>query len=77
MATEKFKNPEDLIKKLHDEKIYFGIKIDTENGFNPADKAYQTVKKILNLEKDAIIPLNVYNTKVPTVSQISHKFKRY
>lgn len=62
--TEKFKNPEDLIKKLHDEKIYFGIKIDTENGFNPADKAYQTVKKILNLEKDALIPLNVYNTKV-------------
>lgn len=61
---EKFKSPQELIKKLHDDKIYFGVKVSTENGINPSDKMYQSAKKILNLNKDAIIPVNVYNTKI-------------
>ena len=61
---EKFKNPEELIKTLHEKKVYLGVNIKTENGINPTDKVYQHIAPLLNVTKDTIIPINVYNTKL-------------
>jgi alpha-glucosidase (family GH31 glycosyl hydrolase) len=56
-------NPKELIEELHDKKIYFGLNLKTDKGFNNTDKFYEEAKKLANT-KDEIIPLNVYNTKM-------------
>ena len=60
----RYVNPEGLIKNLHEEKVYLGLNIKTEQGIYPTDKFYNEAKQILDLKSDGVIPLNVYNTKL-------------
>lgn len=60
---DKFINPNEFINYLHEQNIYLGLKLKTENGFTSADKFYDEAANILNT-KEGNIPLNVYNTKL-------------
>ena len=59
----KFSDIDKTISNLHDKGIYFGLTIKPSLGITPNDKAYQTFKKELNITKDGVIPINVYNSK--------------
>lgn len=62
--TEKIPNLANLIKELHDKKVYLGLNITTQNGINKTDKFYNEARTILNTGELDIIPFNIYNTKL-------------
>lgn len=63
-GQERFSNIALSIGDLHNKDIYLGLRINPREGITPADNSYNYYKELLNLKKDAIIPINVYNTKL-------------
>ena len=57
-------NPKDLMERLHRENIFAGVNINTKDGINPRESKYLEIAKELNLTKNEIIPINVYNDKL-------------
>lgn len=60
----KFPNPKDFTDYTHNENVYVGVELKTEEGFNSTDKFYNDAKRLSNITEDKNIPLNVYNTKL-------------
>ena len=54
-------NPQNTIKYLHDRGIRIGLNINPIDGILPTEKYYDALKSDLNLEKNIIIPLNVFD----------------
>lgn len=61
---ELFPDPNGIIKTLHDNNIFLGLNISTENGIRPNETGYPEIKKDLGLTKEEVIPFNVYNDKL-------------
>lgn len=59
---DRFPNIYETINKLHNNGIYFGLNLKINDGITPKDRVYPIFKKILNIQKDGVIPINVYNT---------------
>lgn len=59
--TSLYSNPQELIKKLHDSNIFFGINIDNSEGIKPTESKYAELAQELNIKTNAVIPVNVYN----------------
>ena len=61
--AELFKNPSDLVNRVHDLGIRIGVNVNPVEGFYPVDAFYETAKKYLQPNKDGCIPFNVYDPK--------------
>ncbi len=59
---EKFPTIDDLVKEMHNRKVYLGVGINTENGFTETDSFYKKAQEIT--ASTGKIPLNVYNTEL-------------
>ena len=64
IGTDKFSNAALSIGDLHNKDIYLGLSIKSLEGLTPSDNNYNYYKQLLGLNKDSIIPINVYNTKL-------------
>lgn len=62
--NEKYKNLEQTINDIHQKNVFLGVTINPKNGITPYDNGYQSLKTKLNITKDGIIPINVYNTAI-------------
>lgn len=62
--NEKYKNLEQTINDIHQKNVFLGVTINPKNGITPYDNGYQSLKTKLNIIKDGIIPINVYNTAI-------------
>lgn len=62
--NEKYKNLEQTINDIHQKNVFLGVAINPKNGITPYDNGYQSLKTKLNITKDGIIPINVYNTVI-------------
>ena len=62
--NEKYKNLEQTINDIHQKNVFLGVTINPKNGITPYDSGYQSLKTKLNITKDGIIPINVYNTAI-------------
>ena len=62
--NEKYKNLEQTINAIHQKNVFLGLTINSQNGITPYDSGYQSLKTKLNITKDGIIPINVYNTAI-------------
>ncbi len=60
---ELFKNPSELVKKLHDYGIRLGVNISPMEGFYPIEAFYKTAAKYLTEDKEGHIPFNVFDAK--------------
>lgn len=60
---ELFKNPTELVNKIHERGIKLGVNINPIEGFYPLDAFYQTAAKYLPANPDGVIPFNVYDAK--------------
>lgn len=60
----KYSNINETTKMIHDNNIYFGISVNPSDGITPNDEGYKELKQKLNLQKDSVIPVNVYNTEI-------------
>ncbi len=58
-----FKNPSELVKRLHERHIRLGVNISPIEGFYPIEAFYETAAKYLNKNENNIIPFNVYDPK--------------
>jgi alpha-glucosidase (family GH31 glycosyl hydrolase) len=61
--AELFKNPSDLVNRVHDLGIRIGVNVNPVEGFYPVDAFYETAKKYLQPNQDGCIPFNVYDPK--------------
>lgn len=62
--NEKYKDINSTLDSIHNKNVFLGLSINTKNGITPCDNGYQTLKSKLNITKDGIIPINVYNTTI-------------
>lgn len=62
--NEKYKNLEQTINDIHQKNVFLGLTINPQSGITPYDNGYQSLKTKLNITKDGIIPINVYNTAI-------------
>lgn len=62
--NEKYKNLEQAINDIHQKNVFLGLTINPQSGITPYDSGYQSLKTKLNITKDGIIPINVYNTAI-------------
>lgn len=62
--NEKYKNLEQTINDIHQKNVFLGLTINPQSGITPYDSGYQSLKTKLNIIKDGIIPINVYNTAI-------------
>ena len=62
--NEKYKNLEQTINDIHQKNVFLGLTINPQSGITPYDSGYQSLKTKLNITKDGIIPINVYNTAI-------------
>lgn len=62
--NEKYKNLEQTVNDIHQKNVFLGVTINPKNGITPYDNGYQSLKTKLNITKDGIIPINVYNTAI-------------
>lgn len=62
--NEKYKNLEQTVNDIHQKNVFLGVTINPKNGITPYDNGYQSLKTKLNITKDGIIPINVYNTVI-------------
>lgn len=62
--NEKYKNLEQTITDIHQKNVFLGVTINPKNGITPYDNGYQSLKTKLNIIKDGVIPINVYNTVI-------------
>lgn len=60
---ELFKNPANLVEKIHKKGIRLGVNINPIEGFYPIDSYYQTAAQYLQAGPNGVIPFNVYDTK--------------
>ena len=58
------RSPYDLINRLHQNNVFVGLNIDTSEGIYPHEDQYDKISKLLNIHDNAIIPLNIYDTKI-------------
>ncbi len=64
---ELFKNPTELVNKLHSRHIRLGVNINPIEGFYPIDAFYPTALKYLPASANGVIPFNVYDAKTVDV----------
>lgn len=62
--NEKYKNLEQTINDIHQKNVFLGLTINPQSGITPYDSGYQSLKTKLNIIKDGVIPINVYNTAI-------------
>lgn len=62
--NEKYKNLEQTINDIHQKNVFLGLTINPQSGITPYDSGYQSLKTKLNIIKDGVIPINVYNTVI-------------
>lgn len=62
--NEKYKNLEQTVNDIHQKNVFLGLTINPQSGITPYDSGYQSLKTKLNITKDGIIPINVYNTAI-------------
>ena len=62
--NEKYKNLEQTVNDIHQKNVFLGVTINPKNGITPYDNGYQSLKTKLNIIKDGVIPINVYNTVI-------------
>lgn len=60
---ELFPEPTKLVNYLHNNNIFFGLKINADEGIRTDEESYPIIKQELGLTKDANIPFNVYDEK--------------
>ena len=58
-----FKDPTELVKKLHSRGIRLGVNINPTEGFYPMDAYFSTAAKYLPTVGNGSIPFNVYDAK--------------
>lgn len=58
-----FKNPSDLVRRVHDLGIRLGVNVNPIEGFYPMDAFYSTAAKYLKADANGCIPFNVYDAK--------------
>lgn len=58
-----FKNPSNLVKRLHDSGIRLGVNINPVEGFYPIEAFYKTAAKYLPAQPEGCIPFNVFDPK--------------
>ena len=58
-----FKNPSDLVRRVHDLGIRLGVNVNPIEGFYPIDAFYGTAAKYLKADATGCIPFNVYDAK--------------
>ena len=58
-----FKNPSDLVRRVHDLGIRLGVNVNPVEGFYPMDAFYSTAAKYLPADPSGYIPFNVYDSK--------------
>lgn len=58
-----FKNPTDLVGRLHSRHVRIGLNINPIEGFYPMDAFYQTAAQYLPHMENGVIPFNVYDAK--------------
>ena len=58
-----FKNPTELVEKVHKRGIKLGVNINPMEGFYPIEAFYETATKYLKPDDKGIIPFNVYDSK--------------
>lgn len=62
--NEKYKNLVQTINDIHQKNVFLGLTINPQSGITPYDSGYQSLKTKLNIIKDGVIPINVYNTVI-------------
>lgn len=62
-----FKNPSELVSKIHERGIRIGVNINPVEGFYPIDAFFETAAKYLPKNENGIIPFNVYDAKTVDV----------
>ena len=58
-----FKDPKDLIKKIHDLGVYTGVIVNPKDGIFSYEKNFPTAKNYIELNKDGNITFNPYNPR--------------
>ena len=58
-----FSNPSEMIKKIHDKGIKFGVKINPQHGFYPYEKYFSEAVKYIEPNKNGYIDFNPYDAK--------------
>ncbi len=56
-----FPNPKEFINYLHERAIHLGVNINPINGVLPTEPNYMSFAKDINVDKNIIVPLNVYD----------------
>ena len=59
-----YKDPVDLIKKIHDNGMKIGININPQYGFFPCEDNFISASKYLPVNENGYIPFNVYDYKM-------------
>lgn len=59
-----FPNPSEMIKKIHDKGIRFGLKVNPKEGIYPHEAYYHQACKYLNIEGNKIITFDPLNPKL-------------
>ena len=62
--TSIFSNPVNMIKMLHDNDIKVGLTINPFEGLTSIDSVYNETIKYLQVNKEGVVPFNVYDPKV-------------
>ena len=62
-----FSNPAEFIKRVHDENVKFGVKINPQIGFYPFETNYSLLAKYLPANKDGVIGFSPYDLKTVDV----------
>lgn len=58
-----FRNPSELVNKLHSREIRLGVNISPAEGFYPMEVYYETASRYLGAGANGVIPFNVYDAK--------------
>src|SRR5574344_1653222 len=61
--NELFKSPQGMISFLHKKGIKIGLSVNPREGINNLDDRFEEVKKYLTVDKNGIVPFNVFDPK--------------
>ncbi len=61
--NELFKSPAGMINYLHKKGIKVGLSINPKDGFYNEESKYEELKQYINLDKNGVIPFNVFDPK--------------
>lgn len=62
--TSLFKNPFEMIKKVHENGIKLGLTINPFEGLTDVDSIYKETIKYVKPDKDGVVPFNVYDPRI-------------